>query len=119
VTRPSFSRGIFATEADIKQALETWSGVLDAGTAKLRFNLRLSEPRVGQYTAVLNIPERGPTPFAVDSATLKAGQFHFELTALLASYDGALSADGSQIVGLWKEGGQAVPLTLKRESPGK
>ena len=60
-------------------------------------------------------PDQGATELPVDNViSLKAGAVHFEMKGLLASFDGTLNQEGSEITGRFSQGGASFPLTLKR-----
>src|SRR5260370_31657349 len=50
----------------------------------------------------------------VDSITLKDGGLHFEMTNILAAYDGTLSRDGFEILGVWNQAGNRFSLVLRK-----
>jgi pimeloyl-ACP methyl ester carboxylesterase len=92
---------------------ETWRGVLDVGTAKLRLILRISKG--ARLAGQIDSPDQGSNNLAVDRMTWTGDELHFEMTLLGAVYDGKRSADGAEIVGEWSQGGRRWPLTFKRE----
>ncbi len=38
----------------------------------------------------------------------------FRMSRIGVSYDGTLNADGSEILGTWRQGGVSLPLKFKR-----
>jgi uncharacterized protein len=96
-----------------------WEGTLDFGTAKLRLVLKVSQAADGALTAKADSPDQGATDLPVDAISLKDSAVRFEMKRLMASYEGTLNRETSEIAGEFKQGGISVPLTLKRTArPG-
>jgi len=91
-----------------------WEGTLDFGGAKLRLVLKVSKAADGSLTAKADSPDQGATDLPVDTISLKDGAVRFEMKQLLASYEGTLNKEASEIAGEFKQGGMSIPLTLKR-----
>lgn len=92
-----------------------WDAVLDAGANKYRLVLKISQGANRALNASLDsLDQPGSMDLKVDSIALKDGALHFEMTAVSASFDGVLSPDRSQIVGVWRQGGNSFPLTFRR-----
>jgi len=91
-----------------------WQGALDAGGAKLRLVVRISQAPDGNYTAKLDSPDQGATGIPIDTVTFWSRSLRLELKLIEGVYEGTLSKDGSEFVGEWKQAGQTFPLTLKR-----
>ncbi len=97
------------------QSIEgAWEGTLDFGAAKLRLVLKISKAADGSLTAKADSPDQGATDLQVDAISLKEGAVRFEMKRLMASYEGTLKREASEIVGEFKQGGISMPLTLKR-----
>jgi pimeloyl-ACP methyl ester carboxylesterase len=92
----------------------TWEGALDFGGVKLRLMLKVSKAADGSLTAKADSPDQGVTDISVDTISLKDGAVRFEIKRLMASYEGTFNIEASEIAGEFKQGGSAVPLTLKR-----
>ncbi|MGI8897268.1 MAG: alpha/beta fold hydrolase [Pyrinomonadaceae bacterium] len=90
-----------------------WEGTLDAGAAKLRLVLHVFR-KDGVLSATLDSPDQGATGLPIDSITLSATSFRFEMKSLGGVYEGQLAKDNGQIEGKWMQGGQTFPLILKR-----
>jgi RNA polymerase sigma factor (sigma-70 family) len=97
------------------QSIEgAWEGTLDFGGAKLRLVLKVSKGADGSLTAKADSPDQGATDLPVDAISLKDGAVRFEMIRLMASYEGTLNREASEIAGEFKQGGTSLPLTLKR-----
>jgi pimeloyl-ACP methyl ester carboxylesterase len=92
----------------------TWEGTLDVGAAKLRLVLHIDGGKDGALVARLDSPDQGATDLPIDSLSVASNTLHFEMKSLGAIYEGKLESDGSQIIGEFRQGGQALPLTFKR-----
>src|SRR5213078_3601336 len=90
----------------------TWEGTLDAGAAKLRLVLHIEGVKDGALVARLDSPDQGATDLPIDSLSVAGNTLHFEMKSLAAMYEGKLESD--QIIGEFKQGGQAFALTFKR-----
>jgi len=88
----------------------TWSGVLDAGAAKLHLTYHIVNTEDG-LTATIDIPEQGakglPVTVTRDGASLK-----LELKMAGALFDGKIAADLKTIPGTFTQGGANIPLVL-------
>jgi pimeloyl-ACP methyl ester carboxylesterase len=90
-----------------------WLGVLDAGL-KLRLGLKVQQQADGKLTARLDSLDQAAYDLPINSITLENGLVRFMATSLNLSYDGKLTADGSEIIGELKQGTAAFPVTFKR-----
>jgi hypothetical protein len=106
-----------ASEADRMKG--TWRGTLDLSRLKpgatLRVVCNVQKSSDGTLTGTLDSPDQGATGIPLDAVTVKDGAFHLQLNKLLASYDGTVSKDHSEIVGQWKQGPNSLPLTFKKD----
>src|SRR5437763_1903476 len=91
----------------------TWDGTLDAGMARLKLVLHI-DAKNGTLVGRLDSPDQGASDLPIDSISLAVNTLHFEMKSLGATYEGKLESDGDQIVGEFKQGGQAFALTFKR-----
>lgn len=103
-------------ESSSKKVEGDWEGTLDAGAAKLKLVLHIVK-KDGALTATLDSPEQGATGLVIDTINVSEADVRFEIKAYGALYEGKLTKDGSQIEGIWKQGGQTYPLVFKR--PGQ
>jgi pimeloyl-ACP methyl ester carboxylesterase len=91
----------------------TWQGTLDVGAIKLRLGLHVSKNAEGQFTSKLDSIDQSAMGIPVKVTTFADKALHLELPNLHATYDGKLSADGSQISGTFVQGAP-VPLVFRR-----
>lgn len=90
-----------------------WSGVLDVGAAKLTLVLHVTAA-AGGLTAKLDSPDQGATGIPVDTVTFQDGTLKFEMKSLMASFEGTLNKEGTEIAGQFSQGGRSFPLALTR-----
>ncbi len=91
-----------------------WQGALDTGAFKLRLVMKFSRTPDGKLKGLLDSLDQGANDIPMDVVTFQNGALHVEMKSLGATYDGKLSADGTQITGEFTQGGVKLPLDLKR-----
>jgi uncharacterized protein (TIGR03435 family) len=97
--------------AQAKDISGTWQGTLEAGKS-LRVVLKIAKGDDGGWKSTLySIDTQGGTPIPVSSTKLDGSSVKL-LVIPGISYEGKLTADGSEIDGSWNQG-QALPLNLK------
>jgi hypothetical protein len=89
----------------------TWKGSLQG---MLRLVLHVERGATGTLTGKLDSPDQGAMGIAIDTLWVAGDSLHLEMRRLRASYDAQMSADDSTLSGLWRQGGYALPLALKR-----
>ncbi len=90
-----------------------WAGALDTGTFKLRLVMKFSRTPDGKLKGTLDSLDQGANDIPMSAVTFQNGALHVEMKSLGATYDGKLSADGTQITGEFTQGAK-LPLDLKR-----
>lgn len=90
-----------------------WLGTLDAGSFKLRLQMRFSRTPDGQLKGSLDSLDQDAKDIPMNLVTFRDGTLHVEMKGLGAAYDGRISADGTEIAGEFTQGSK-LPLTLKR-----
>lgn len=91
----------------------TWQGTLDTGAIKLRMGLHISKNGTGEFASKLDSIDQGAMGIPVKKTDVSGNTIHLEMSNMQATYDGTLSADGSEIAGKFKQGA-ALPLNFKR-----
>ena len=91
-----------------------WSGVLDVGAAKLTLVLHVTAEAAGGLKATLDSPDQGASGIPVDAVTFQDGTLKFEMKRLMATFEGVLNKEGTEISGKFTQGGASFPLALKR-----
>ena len=97
-----------------------WEGSTETARGDLKVVLHIAAGKDGTFTGTLDSPDQGATGIPFNLITYKEPELHFEIERLACSYDGKISGDGSQISGLFKQGGGSAPLAFNRVSkPGQ
>jgi RNA polymerase sigma factor (sigma-70 family) len=103
--------------ARTKAALATmqgdWEGVVAINQAQLRLVLKIFKTN-DTYRALLDSVDQGAKDIPIAKLSVRPDFIHAELPALDADYQAALSADGTEMSGTWKQLNRSFPLTLKR-----
>lgn len=89
-----------------------WDGTI---ANKLRVIVRIEKAEDKSLQGMLESPDQGNAKIKIEAVTFDAKRgVRLELKTIGAIYEGELNADGSEIAGLWQQGGARVPLTLRR-----
>jgi hypothetical protein len=91
-----------------------WQGTLQAGMAQLRLLLKVTRTDKGELVAKVDSLDQGANDLPVTKFSLEGSAFHLEMGSLGASFDGTMNGAKSEIAGQWQQGGQSLPLILKR-----
>ena len=94
-----------------------WAGTLEAGAARLRLVLHVTAGESG-LTAKIDSVDQGAMGIPVTTITQQGLDVRLELRPLMASYEGRLNKEGTEIAGQWRQGGAALPLVFKRSEAG-
>jgi len=92
----------------------SWLGTLTVPGAELRILFHIAETEDGTLSATMDSPDQGVNGIPVSEVTFTDGHLKLVSAAVNGEFEGDLSADGSQIVGEWRQGGAALPLTVSR-----
>jgi len=94
-----------------------WAGTLEAGAARLRMVLHVTAGASG-LTANIDSVDQGAMGIPVTTITQQGLDVRLDLGPLMASYEGRLNKDGTEITGQWRQRGAALPLVFKRSEAG-
>jgi hypothetical protein len=96
------------------QSMEgTWQGSLEAGAVKLRVGLHITKNEKGEWSSTFDSIDQGAMGIPAETTTVSGAALHFEMPAMHLSFDGKLSADGTQIAGTMTQG-VGLPIVFKR-----
>lgn len=90
-----------------------WQGTLQAGPMELRLALHVTQDDLGDLSATLDSLDQNAFGIPIDHVALNETTVILKLEGINATYDGALSAEGAEIVGTWSQGATR-PLTFYR-----
>jgi hypothetical protein len=92
-----------------------WVGSLDAGAqGQLKIVFHVVEDADGKLDATLDSPDQGAFGIEAGPVTVDGDVISIEVPAVAGGYEGTISEDGDGIDGNWSQGGQSLPLPLKR-----
>ncbi len=90
-----------------------WQGTLAMGFGNLRIIYQIANTQDG-LTAKLQSPDQGGSWTSAYPMTRSGTSVTIPIKAIGSTYEGKLSADLASIDGTFQQGGQSIPLTLKR-----
>jgi pimeloyl-ACP methyl ester carboxylesterase len=90
-----------------------WSGTLKAGVIDLRLVFKIDKKSDG-WTGSMDSIDEGLKGIPIEPIDVKDDAVKLELKTVKAVFEGKLKADGSEMVGAWKQRGANLSLTLKR-----
>jgi pimeloyl-ACP methyl ester carboxylesterase len=92
----------------------TWLGTLAVQGTQLRivFHIKLGDD--GTLTATMDSPDQGAASIPVSEVRYTERHVVLVSAMVRGEFEGDLSADGSQLVGEWRQGGLTLPLTLTK-----
>ena len=109
------TRGSFPQEVAPRNPVAgNWLGVLEVSGFKLRLVLKVTQAAEGKLTAKLDSLDQAANDLPIESISSADGVVRFNAPNLALSYEGKLSADGTEIAGNLKQGPATYPLTFKR-----
>lgn len=91
----------------------SWKGTLDAGSAKLRLVVTVTGSAAGGYSGNFESLDQGAT-IPLDTLTIKGDVVTFQSKAAGFVYEAVINKDRTELVGTFRQGGQEIPLTLRR-----
>lgn len=89
-----------------------WQGSLDLGVMRLRLVLHVAQEADGHYVTRMDSPDQGARNLPIARTSFADGRFAIADDAMRLAYEAELRADS--LVGTFRQGGLAVPLTLTR-----
>ncbi|MEO7361898.1 MAG: alpha/beta fold hydrolase, partial [Gemmatimonadaceae bacterium] len=95
-----------------------WYGTLDAGPTKLSLIVTVTKSESGSYDGKFESPAQGAS-IPLDSVSLRGAEVFLGSKAAGIAFDGALNEEHTELVGTFKQGGQAIPLTFTRDKPSE
>jgi pimeloyl-ACP methyl ester carboxylesterase len=113
-----FKRAANATKVDHRPAKPSeidgaWMGTLDAGAMKLRVVFHITNTEDG-LTATMDSPDQNAKGLPVTSVTRDGASIKLEMKQIGGGYEGKISPDLTTMEGTWTQGGNTLPLVLKR-----
>lgn len=100
--------------AQAQEATGAWHGVLIVGANALRIGVRIKAGPDGKLTGEMLSPDQTPRPFPLTDVRAAGGKLSFAFPQIQASYEATWDAAKTHWVGIWKQGGISLPLTLDK-----
>ncbi len=97
-----------------EEIVGSWLGTLAVQGTELRIVFHIVEGEDGTLTATIDSPDQGAAGIPVSEVTYTERHLKLVSATVAGEYEGDLSEDGSQIVGEWRQGGVALPLTVAK-----
>jgi hypothetical protein len=95
----------------------TWEGAVDPGAQpKKRIVIHITVGQDGILSGTIDFPDQDASGTLITAITYKESVLHLESSSALASYDGTMNKDKTEITGNWTQGGSKLSLVLKRTS---
>ncbi|MGO9261155.1 MAG: hypothetical protein ACLQU1_33330 [Bryobacteraceae bacterium] len=88
--------------------------MIETGTGTLKVDLHIAARKNDTFTATLDSPDQGANGIPINLVHYQAPELHFAIEQMACSYDGKISGDGSEITGLFRQGGGSASLDFKR-----
>lgn len=108
---------VLASQAAFAQGIDgTWQGALQAGR-EIRLVFLVSGTQADGLKAMMHSIDQGGQGIAASAVTLQGTTLRMAIAGLGAAFEGTLSDDRSSITGTFTQGGQGLPLTLRRATP--
>ena len=100
---------------DVEALVGNWVGTLTAPPGiELQMVFRVIKPEGKPISATLDVPDQGAKGLPVSSVELEGDSATFGVKLISGEFRGALSDDGTDLLGKWKQGPASLALTLKK-----
>jgi hypothetical protein len=91
----------------------SWEGAIDTGALRLRIGVTIATQPDGTLSATMDSPDQGAYGLVLNDVSFTDGVVRFALRRANGSFEGRLSATGTEIAGTWTQA-IALPLLLKK-----
>jgi len=91
----------------------SWQSTLEAAGQKLRLVVTVTNSDAGVYSGKLDSLDQGAT-IAIDTITVNGDAVRWEIKSAAIVFEGVLNEERTEVTGTFTQGGQQLPLTLKR-----
>ena len=96
-----------------QQAIENWTGQLNAGGQKIELRLHLIQNADKSYTSNWDVPAQKAKGIPSSKTDFKNDQLSIEVKMIGASYTGKLNTAGDKLEGTWGQSGMSFPLNME------
>jgi pimeloyl-ACP methyl ester carboxylesterase len=92
-----------------------WQGALKASPVMdLRLVLEIEDAADGSLTGVLISVDQGGVRIPLTTISGNSGAVRVEAGAIRGAFEGVMNANGSEVSGQWRQGGNELPLVFRR-----
>jgi fermentation-respiration switch protein FrsA (DUF1100 family) len=109
---------VFKRAAQASSVDGSWMGTLNAGAAKFRLLFQITNTPEG-LQATLNSIDQGGGAIPARSVKRDGAKLTIEMKSIGGSFSGAFDKEMTTIDGTWSQGGNSLPLTLKKTDAQK
>jgi hypothetical protein len=111
--RPAGAQVATTAQADASSLAGDWAGALAVQGIELRLVLHVKTE--GETTsATLDSLDQGAFEIPVSTISRAGETMTFAIDMIGGGFTGALASDGKSVAGTWTQGGNSLPLVLKR-----
>ena len=91
-----------------------WEGTIDTPNGSHRVALHFKNQPDHTVKATLDSLDQNSNDLPLTDVVQKGSAVEFQLRLVNGGYKGTLNKDATQLVGEWSQGGNSLPLTLKK-----
>jgi len=91
-----------------------WVGTLKSLGIGAEIVFKISEISENKFAATMDIPLERVQEIPVDKVTFQNGNLRLEMKSMRTTFEGRIKEDFSTVEGELKQGGQSIPLVLRR-----
>ncbi len=103
-----------AKSAPLAKELEgTWEGTIETPNATLRIQVKLANGADGAAGTLVSV-DQGGMEIPISDIKGEGDKLSFEVKIVGGNYGGTLNKEASTITGTWTQGGNSLPLNLKK-----
>lgn len=103
--------------ADTAQITGDWLGTLSIGNTELRVVFHLRTDADGKLTGTMDSPDQGAKDIPIGPILVTDDTLRMRVPSIAGTYAGVYKEDSTKTLdGVWIQGGQRLPLSLKRTS---
>lgn len=98
-----------------KELEGTWEGTLQAGQP-LRLELKLKNDGQGHSTGSLVSLDQGAIDLAITNIVQTGNKLSYDVKMVGGKFSGTVNEGQTELTGEWSQGGQQLPLTMKKKA---
>ena len=99
--------------ADTTRFVGDWVGAITVGGTDLRVVFRLRTDAEGTLVGTMDSPDQGATGIEIGAVQVREDTLRLRVPSIAGAYAGVYQDSVAAIEGVWIQGGQRLPLTLR------